>query len=190
MARSRKLGLSTNRWWLAGALGAVLVAACGGDDQPAGIGAPHVDSGGSSDGNASDGTVGADAQTDATTSDAKPSDGGTLSDVIADSAAGRDSEGGDNMPDAKPPDDAFVLPDSGGCGTKVPYTTGVGGTCTVGQTYTCMGDNYQIDCACPASTCTCTKNGAVAGTVQLFGGCPSCTAPDYRYIAFNCPVPY
>jgi len=74
--------------------------------------------------------------------------------------------------------------------------TETGGTidsngCTSTQSYSCGASAYEIACTCPASTCTCTKNGAVVGTATwngCSGGSGSC-AISFGGVAEQCGIP-
>ena len=64
-----------------------------------------------------------------------------------------------------------------------------GGSCGQGESYSCGVDSYQIECSCPAATCTCKRGGTVVKTVA-YGQCPSCTIAPMASYAQVCGLPY
>lgn len=77
------------------------------------------------------------------------------------------------------------------CNNYSDNQTGVEGSCTVSQSYSCDdGNTYAIDCACPAAACVCRKNGQEVGPTLVFDTCPVCTTPPFGDLADLCGFPY
>lgn len=158
---------------------------CGGDDQPPATGGVAHDSG------STDGTAATDGTLTDGTADGN-ADGGTDASTDAPhDAALRDVGPQPDAPiqDGDLPIDAIAGDAS--CGTKADLSVSPdAGVCLSIETYSCGVDQYEIDCNCPAATCTCQKNGSQVGSAVSLAGCPACSMPNYASIAAACGIPY
>jgi len=157
-----------------------------------------VGCGSSDDSSTMDG--GSDAATDTTMP--KPDSGGN--DAAKDTGTGMDS-GGDSGTGSDSGSDSGIVLDSGSdgsivldaggpdasivCGNKAGSGFQGMGQCGETETYTCVNDNYEIACQCPAATCTCKKNNQLTQTLNNVAGCPKCTF-TFSNLAAQCGYPY
>jgi hypothetical protein len=109
--------------------------------------------------------MGADAQDDASSSDAGP-----------------DGDGGAS--DAGPPPDG-----SGMCTVNSGFGSGSMNGCSAGENWTCGNDTYEFECFCPGNGCLCKKNNKPVKQVVSPSGCPNCSF-SAQTIAGLCGFPY